>query len=111
MWNKGGRMCCFFFSSRRRHTRWTGDWSSDVCSSDLEYEGLLARSGRIQHEAGILRGFVEEPGLDRDLLKDTAALKKVVASVKKTLTTIYPKAAMDLEIVPDEEHASNRVAC
>src|SRR6267154_664537 len=28
-------MCCFFFSSRRRHTRWTGDWSSDVCSSDL----------------------------------------------------------------------------
>src|SRR6266581_6458663 len=25
----------FFFSSRIRHTRWTGDWSSDVCSSDL----------------------------------------------------------------------------
>src|SRR5438876_10232485 len=25
----------FCFSSRRRHTRWTGDWSSDVCSSDL----------------------------------------------------------------------------
>src|SRR6516162_7565125 len=36
----------FFFSSRRRHTRVQGDWSSDVCSSDLgatdnpiEYEG------------------------------------------------------------------------
>src|SRR5690348_18043389 len=28
-------LCFFFFSSRRRHTRWTGDWSSDVCSSDL----------------------------------------------------------------------------
>src|SRR5438876_8396368 len=28
----------FFFSSRRRHTRWTGDWSSDVCSSDLGIE-------------------------------------------------------------------------
>src|SRR5690348_3686261 len=27
--------CFFFFSSRRRHTRWTGVWSSDVCSSDL----------------------------------------------------------------------------
>src|SRR2546426_3276539 len=26
---------CFFFSSRRRHTRLQGDWSSDVCSSDL----------------------------------------------------------------------------
>src|SRR5215510_15179101 len=28
-------MCFFFFSSRRRHTRWPRDWSSDVCSSDL----------------------------------------------------------------------------
>src|SRR5437870_13077360 len=28
-------MMCFFFSSRRRHTRWPRDWSSDVCSSDL----------------------------------------------------------------------------
>src|SRR5690625_6783389 len=33
-------LCClsffvFFFSSRRRHTRWPRDWSSDVCSSDL----------------------------------------------------------------------------
>src|SRR5207253_5235767 len=27
---------CFFFSSRRRHTRWPRDWSSDVCSSDLD---------------------------------------------------------------------------
>src|SRR5437762_10215122 len=27
--------CNFFFSSRRRHTRYIGDWSSDVCSSDL----------------------------------------------------------------------------
>src|SRR5690625_6836939 len=26
----------FFFSSRRRHTRWPRDWSSDVCSSDLK---------------------------------------------------------------------------
>src|SRR5256885_12039059 len=30
-------MCMvFFFSSRRRHTRLQGDWSSDVCSSDLD---------------------------------------------------------------------------
>src|SRR5215467_15967376 len=33
--------CVFFFSSRRRHTRLQGDWSSNVCSSDLiqEVEG------------------------------------------------------------------------
>src|SRR5256885_7013517 len=29
----------FFFSSRRRHTRLQGDWSSDVCSSDLPTRG------------------------------------------------------------------------
>src|SRR5260370_27641689 len=29
------RVCFFFFSSRRRHTRFKCDWSSDVCSSDL----------------------------------------------------------------------------
>src|SRR2546430_12720974 len=34
---------CFFFSSRRRHTRFDCDWSSDVCSSDLEY--LAANGG------------------------------------------------------------------
>src|SRR5256884_2039879 len=31
----------FFFSSRRRHTRCSRDWSSDVCSSDLHLEGSL----------------------------------------------------------------------
>src|SRR5256886_12604891 len=30
---------CFFFSSRRRHTRFDCDWSSDVCSSDLGGNG------------------------------------------------------------------------
>src|SRR5699024_11337075 len=33
-------LCCFFFSSRRRHTRSKRDWSSDVCSSDLRLEDL-----------------------------------------------------------------------
>src|SRR5256885_14712326 len=43
-------LCCrdvFFFSSRRRHTRLQGDWSSDVCSSDL---------GRIQDGSDSGRG-------------------------------------------------------
>src|SRR5207248_4893500 len=36
-WNFPCKQCLnyFFFSSRRRHTRSYGDWSSDVCSSDL----------------------------------------------------------------------------
>src|SRR6266481_9613372 len=35
----------FFFSSRRRHTRWNCDWSSDVCSSDLtEFDTVVIQS-------------------------------------------------------------------
>src|SRR5690349_24989932 len=35
MGGTAGNESCFFFSSRRRHTRSLRDWSSDVCSSDL----------------------------------------------------------------------------
>src|SRR5215510_9856626 len=43
----------FFFSSRRRHTRWPRDWSSDVCSSDLGDEAATAEAegGRDGDEA------------------------------------------------------------
>src|SRR5207248_7844286 len=81
----------FFFSSRRRHTRSYGDWSSDVCSSDLVGGGsahaqggpgfphLLDSSRRqpcrcasgpverqsytrsLVHSRGAARGYVREP--------------------------------------------------
>src|SRR5690625_7692633 len=48
----------FFFSSRRRHTRWPRDWSSDVCSSDLfqhDIHDLVIRrhEGHVQEEVGL----------------------------------------------------------
>src|SRR5207253_5045298 len=43
----------FFFSSRRRHTRWPRDWSSDVCSSDLHAQGVGA--------SGDIAGTVTDP--------------------------------------------------
>src|SRR5437867_4595044 len=45
----------FFFSSRRRHTRSYGDWSSDVCSSDLDAGGLDAGFRLAIHE-GLITG-------------------------------------------------------
>src|SRR6266508_5435401 len=39
------RIWFFFFSSRRRHTSWPRDWSSDVCSSDLLAERDRALAG------------------------------------------------------------------
>src|SRR2546426_3480525 len=40
----------FFFSSRRRHTRLQGDWSSDVCSSDLEDPTTWTRPWTVKQE-------------------------------------------------------------
>src|SRR2546429_2430045 len=36
----------FFFSSRRRHTRCSRDWSSDVCSSDLYRDNIDSKKGK-----------------------------------------------------------------
>src|SRR5947199_444667 len=48
-------ICVFFFSSRRRHTRCLSDWSSDVCSSDLDMTKAAAPGGtggsRLSHIA------------------------------------------------------------
>src|SRR6266481_7337177 len=37
----------FFFSSRRRHTRWNCDWCSDVCSSDLRLLDSKVRQSNV----------------------------------------------------------------
>src|SRR5690625_6004933 len=44
----------FFFSSRRRHTRWPRDWSSDVCSSDLVLQGPAGVPGQVRVHVGDL---------------------------------------------------------
>src|SRR5216684_8029689 len=49
---------CFFFSSRRRHTRCSRDWSSDVCSSDLDVADAPAR---IEAGKGILKDHLHAP--------------------------------------------------
>src|SRR5690625_6844829 len=65
--------CClfvFFFSSRRRHTRWPRDWSSDVCSSDLGGHEVAVITGRQRPvdqeqvhvlQAEVIEGLVEGP--------------------------------------------------
>src|SRR5215204_7169757 len=51
---------CFFFSSRRRHTRSLCDWSSDVCSSDLRRAVQGARASAARQPAPCRRGRSEE---------------------------------------------------
>src|SRR3712207_6988952 len=71
-------LCFFFFSSRRRHTRYWRDWSSDVCSSDLGYgktEGSRPR-GRAYSGANI-RILTEKATANRGLRKAMAAKRFV----------------------------------
>src|SRR5690606_39549094 len=69
--------CSFFFSSRRRHTRFSRDWSSDVCSSDSQLGvpveacvmvgdttvDILAAKRAGAQAIGVLSGFGEEAEL------------------------------------------------
>src|SRR6266480_74779 len=53
----------FFFSSRRRHTRLTCDWSSDVCSSDLDARfGIPAAKMGLGYRASSMKNLVDTVG-------------------------------------------------
>src|SRR5437762_2263089 len=72
---------CFFFSSGRRHTKYIGDWSSDVCSSDLigirnEGHGAENADGTGAENDGVERSEERRVGKEsRDRVRK-AALKK-----------------------------------
>ncbi|WP_455242642.1 toprim domain-containing protein, partial [Petrachloros mirabilis] len=89
----------------------TGRRLLPVLKKLISFETLLAHLNKKTHEAALLRAFVDEPGLDRDLLKDLEALKTAVANVKKTLAIVFPKLETTIDILPDEEHQSNRLSC
>src|SRR3989454_10781764 len=59
----------FFFSSRRRHTRLQGDWSSDVCSSDL-LKRLLRDPG--MNRAAVIINEFGEVGIDHELVASSS---------------------------------------
>src|SRR2546429_6674133 len=71
----------FFFSSRRRHTRCSRDWSSDVCSSDLEplISVTHAEENACDHECAEPRaGRVSEH--TRDPCEQVAAIHELLAA-------------------------------
>ena len=59
----------FFFSSRRRHTRYIGDWSSDVCSSDLAADTTYSGKGQlwVKNDVPNTLWFTDDAGTDVQL--------------------------------------------
>ncbi|CUS33818.1 DNA topoisomerase (ATP-hydrolyzing) subunit B [Candidatus Nitrospira nitrificans] len=77
----------------------------------IAFETLLGRLNKKSHEAGMLRTFVDEPGLDRELLKDRTALQRSIENVKRSLAVVFPKVTPEFDVLDDEEHRSNKVIC
>jgi DNA gyrase subunit B len=89
----------------------TGRRLLPILKKMIAFESLLARLNKRPHEAAMLRAFVDEPGLDRDLLKNREALTAVVDQAKRTLAGVYPKLTPTFDVLEDEEHQSNKVVC
>src|SRR5436309_8986240 len=81
----------FFFSSRRRHTRFSRDWSSDVCSSDLvRNHPALAETNRTSDDDFI---FVEHAAYtERVLCFILRAIGNFVVERAKTLCPMSVRA-------------------
>src|SRR5207248_8549075 len=89
----------FFFSSRRRHTRSYGDWSSDVCSSDLRKSDKSRDGGRKQIADRLIKsGFAELSKNKMD--KQRGILTQVGPVVAQSVLDFFASSARS------EEHTS-----
>src|SRR5437870_3120740 len=86
---------CFFFSSRRRHTRWPRDWSSDVCSSDLV--GLRARRASSRNCSARLAAAVSPRKIGRASCRERVYVFEALTLADDRLEAFYdnPNALRD----------------
>src|SRR5436309_9330086 len=88
--------CYLFFSSRRRHTRFSRDWSSDVCSSDLRSTPTKTERQADASRTPTTRGFLSsEVSIEGDLSFRNELLidGKVNGKINATGTLIVGKSA------------------
>src|SRR6266705_4523302 len=87
----------FCFSSRRRHTRSYGDWSSDVCSSDLDELGQVL-TGLKMEVTWLAKRLREKP-----LIEKTDSMCKLidttVQTVRKIATGLRPEMLDDMGLI------------
>src|SRR5256885_5317074 len=81
----------FFFSSRRRHTRLQGDWSSDVCSSDL----IIVINGPVYRKL-LLEGYIHwrEERLLIPLLHELPILRRYLSFISYRIWDIVSERSL-----------------
>ncbi|MBX3349208.1 MAG: DNA topoisomerase (ATP-hydrolyzing) subunit B [Nitrospira sp.] len=89
----------------------TGRRLLPILKKMITFETLLGRLNKKSYEAAMLRAFVDEPGLDRERLKDRAALQRSIENITQSLAVVFPNVTPTVDILVDEEHQSNKVAC
>src|SRR2546426_5793531 len=85
----------FFFSSRRRHTRLQGDWSSDVCSSDLGGDLEVLREKKLELLLEISKDLSKQQELDR-LLDKIEKLTRDVMNVDRVSILLLEEGTGEL---------------
>src|SRR5699024_6802488 len=124
----------FFFSSRRRHTRSKRDWSSDVCSSDLNHGKFISDSAGHTEELATLDGdgvlalfnklsnyFVNNEVIGTKVAKVKPELYNVIIDIPQTTVEKHSSANIDentivkfkgfeIQEVPDAQFAEGETA-
>src|SRR5689334_12044373 len=97
----------FFFSSRRRHTRWNCDWSSDVCSSDLRRLPFKLTAAQTRAMNEVLRDLVQPHPMQRLLQGDVGSGKTIVAAIAclAAADSEHQAAVMAPTEILSEQHA------
>src|SRR5256886_17243070 len=93
----------FFFSSRRRHTRFDCDWSSDVCSSDLAINDTVSEADRITGAIAGVRAHGYDIVLKLDATIGLAKRDAAGAETPSKLTTQDRRFLESLRIQVDQE--------
>src|SRR2546429_5949867 len=107
-------MFSFFFSSRRRHTRCSRDWSSDVCSSDLRR--IMRRAMRHGRLLGLTEPFLWRTvdwvvGLMRDAYPELATERPRVEQTVKTEEERFAETLdTGMRLIEEYDEAQRRTA-
>src|SRR5690606_40851405 len=90
------------FSSRRRHTRFSRDWSSDVCSSDLTQHQLGIAGGTASNTKLVLGSGRMIPGFEDGLVG-------AKAGESRTVSVTFPEDYQNLDLAGKARSEERRV--
>src|SRR3989454_10370231 len=100
---------CFFFSSRRRHTRLQGDWSSDVCSSDLLGASELFRDRRDAALAAFRQIAATDPRYRPSEIIFPPQVTGVFGEARQQTKTVFFQVQQETEFRAKTEHFTARL--